>query len=399
MSWNGETVIDLDSHIVERADRFYRDYIDPAYRTPYEQLCEAVTRQVQTQNAYSLFGSRTSVIEPIETGRPLGVRDTFGLTRRSGMEGGRRAFPPGRPDALPQIRPEVNWDVKARIEDMDKAMVDVAVLYPTHVSSYCALRDTGLENALYRAYHRWVADFCAQAPARLKWTVVANMRDVASGVAEVEHWAERDPNLVGVYISPQAPEGKLLDNPDLYPLYEAAQALDLPLLAHGGTARPPYGPGTFDLDGAWFLLHSFANPWAGMAALGALVGGGIFERFPGLRAAIIETGGGWLPLALDRLDTHYIMSPEHVPNLKRLPRDVLAEGRYFHAIDTWERSVEFCVEELGEDIWLFATDWPHGDSAWPESVQQIAARPRLGDRARRKLLGENALRLCPRLRA
>ena len=126
-----------------------------------------------------------------------------------------------------------------------------------------------------------------------------------------------------------------------------AQELDLPLLAHGGTSRPPYGPGTFDLDGAWFLLHSFSNPWAGMAALGALVGGGIFELFPTLRVAIIETGGGWLPLALDRLDTHYIMSPGHVPNLKRLPRDVVAEGRYFHAIDTWERSLEFCVEELG----------------------------------------------------
>ena len=113
---------------------------------------------------------------------------------------------------------------------------------------------------------------------------------------------------------------------------------------------------------------------------------------------IIETGGGWLPLALDRLDTHYIMSPGHVPNLKRLPREVLAEGRYFHAIDTWERSVEFCVEELGEDLWLFATDWPHGDTAWPESVQQITGRRRLTDTARRKLLGENALRLCPRLK-
>ena len=158
-------------------------------------------------------------------------------------------------------------------------------------------------------------------------------------MAEVRHWANRDPNLVGIYISPQAPEGKLLDNPDLYPLYEVAQELDLPLLAHGGTARPPYGPGTFDLDGAWFLLHSFANPWAGMAALGALVGGGIFEMFPTLRVGIIETGGGWLPLALDRLDTHYLMSPGHVPNLKRLPREVLAEGRYFHAIDTWERSL------------------------------------------------------------
>lgn len=398
MSWNGTPVIDLDAHIVERADRFYRDYLDPAYQDAYQQLCDAIARQAETGNTYSLFGSRTSIVEPVEAGRPLGRRDTFGLTRRSAMAGGRMAFPPGRVDPLPPIRPEVSWDVKARLEDMDRALVDVNVLYPTHVSSYCALRDVGFENALYRAYHRWVADFCAQAPRRLKWTVVANMRDVPAGVAEVRYWANRDPNLVGIYVSPQAPEGKLLDNPDLYPLYEAAQELDLPLLAHGGTARPPYGPGTFDLDGAWFLLHSFANPWAGMAALGALVGGGIFEMFPTLRAAIIETGGGWLPLALDRLDTHYLMSPDHVPNLKRLPREVLAEGRYFHAIDTWERSLPFCVQELGEDLWLFASDWPHGDTAWPESVHQVVERPGLTERAKRKILSENAMRLCPRLR-
>ena len=30
MSWNGDVVIDLDSHIVERVDRFSGDYIDPA---------------------------------------------------------------------------------------------------------------------------------------------------------------------------------------------------------------------------------------------------------------------------------------------------------------------------------------------------------------------------------
>ena len=398
MSWNGWKVIDMDAHIVERPERMYQEYIDPAYREPYAQLCTAIARQTETGQRASLFGSRTSIVEPIETGRPLGVRDTFGLTGRSSMEGGRKAFPPGRLDALPPIRPEVNWDVKARLEDMDRALVDVNVLFPTHVSSYCALRDVGFENALYRTYHRWVADFCAQAPARLKWTIVANMRDVQAGVAEVQYWAERDANLVGIYISPQAPEGKLLDNPDLYPLYEVAQDLDLPLLAHGGTSRPPYGPGTFDLDGAWFLLHSFANPWAGMAALGALIGGGIFDRFPRLRAAIIETGGGWMPLAMDRLDTHYLMSPGHVPHLKRMPREVLAEGRYFHGLDSWERSIDFCVQELGEDLWLFATDWPHGDTAWPESVQQIVERPGLSAQAKRKMLGENALRLCPRLR-
>ena len=168
MSWNGHTVVDMDAHIRERADRFYLDYLDPAYRGSYQRLCEAVARQEKKGDRYALFGSRTAIVEQLETGRALGVRDTFGLTGRSEMEHGRIAFPPGRRDPLPPIRQEVNWDIKARIEDMDRASVDIGVLFPTHVSSYCALRDGGFENALYRAYHRWVADFCAQAPTRLK---------------------------------------------------------------------------------------------------------------------------------------------------------------------------------------------------------------------------------------
>ena len=401
MSWNGHTVIDMDAHIIERPAEMYRDYIDPAYREPYERMVQAVIGQSRSaadttdggrRGGTTLVGSRNALLDQIETGRPLGVRDTFGLSRRAGLAG-RKAFPPGREDELPPIRPEVSWDVKARLEDMDRARIDVNVLFPTHVSSYCALRDVGFENALYRTYHRWVSDFCAQAPNRLKWTVVANMRDVQSGVEEVRHWANEDPNCVGIYISPQAPEGKLLDTPDLHPLWNAAQDLDMAVIAHGGTARPPYGPGTLDLDGSWFLLHGLTNLFAGMAALGALIGGGVFDLFPTLRIGCVETGGGWMPALLDRYDTHYLMSPGHVPQLKRMPREVLAEGRYFHGFDTWERSIEFAVDELGEDMWLFATDWPHGDTAWPEGVQQIVERERLTDSAKSKLLGENAMRL------
>ena len=80
MSWNGHTVVDMDAHIRERADRFYLDYLDPAYREPYQRLCEAVARQEKKGDRYALFGSRTAIVEQIETGRALGVRDTFGLT-------------------------------------------------------------------------------------------------------------------------------------------------------------------------------------------------------------------------------------------------------------------------------------------------------------------------------
>jgi hypothetical protein len=65
------------------------------------------------------------------------------------------------------------------------------------------------------------------------------------------------------------------------------------------------------------------------------------------------------PMALDRMDTHHLMSPGHMPNLKRMPRDIIAAGRYFHGFDTWECSIEFC----GEDMWLFASDWPHATPA------------------------------------
>ena len=92
------------------------------------------------------------------------------------------------------------------------------------------------------------------------------------------------------------------------------------------------------------------------------------------------------------------MSPGHVPWLRRMPSDVVKEGRYFHGIDTWERTLESVVQCVGEDVLLFATDWPHGDTAWPEAVQQVVEWPGLTDSAKRKILGENALRLCPRLK-
>ncbi len=403
MPWNGWKVIDMDSHIQERPQEMYNEYIDPEYREKFEQLKRAITESIQKGGSGSIASSRTAVVAPIISDNPLGDRDTFGMVSREFIlnhTGGRRNF--GRPERseLPPIRREVSWDVKKRLEDMDASFIDIDVLYPTHVSSYCALSDIGFESALYRAYHRWVSDFCSQAPDRLKWTLVANMRDPQAACKEISYWAEQDQNMVGVYVPPNGPNNMLLDDPTLYPIYGLAQDLDLPLLAHGGTARPPYQPGTFDLQGAWFLQHGLCNPWAGMAAMGALIGGGIFERFPSLRAGVVETAAGWLPAILDRFDAHYVMSPQHVPLLHQMPSEVVKQGgRYFHGIDTWERTLEWVVQYVGEDVLLFATDWPHGDSAWPEAVQQVMEWPGLSDGVKRKILGENAMRLCPRLRA
>ena len=121
------------------------------------------------------------------------------------------------------------------------------------------------------------------------------------------------------------------------------------------------------------------------------------DRFDQLRVALLETSAGWLPSVIDRFDAHYVMSPKHTPPLHSMPREVITNGRYFHGIDTWERSLEFVTEFLGEDVLLFATDWPHGDTAWPSAVDQVVEWPRLTENAKRKILGENAQRLCLRI--
>src|SRR5205823_8779323 len=136
---------------------------------------------------------------------------------------------------------------------------------------------------------------------------------------------------------------------------------------------------------------------AGMTAMSALIGGGVFDLFAELRVGVFETSGGWVPWLVERMDESYRPTSGLTPNLTRKPSEVVAEGRLFHAVESDELYLKDCVEALGEDMWLFATDYPHIGSPWPNGVQHITDRPELSASAKTKLLGGNALRLCPRL--
>ena len=280
---------------------------------------------------------------------------------------------------------------------MDKAGIDMSVIFPSHATSYVTLRDVGFESALQHAYHRYVSNYCQAGEGRLRWALIATLRDVPGTVEHLTYWAEHDPNLAGVMLPPAGPNGRLLDNPDYHPIYQAAQELDLPLLVHGGVLRPPYTPGAVELDNAGFIIRSVYQPWAGMTAVSALIGGGVFELFPRLRAGVFETGGGWMPWLIERLDDSYRSRPHLAPFLKRKPSEVIAEGRLFHALDPTEKYVGHVIEELGEDMWLFSTDYPHAASLpWPNDVTDFNERPELSAAVKRKVMGENALRFCPR---
>lgn len=389
MSYNGFRVVDADSHIREYVDveRTYRENIDPEYRSSFEKLSAAVAKRRDAAQGTDLFMSPDALIEPSDEWRPLGVYDTFGAERP-------RVARVNRGNSIPQA---VNWDPSIRLKDMDEAGIDVSIIFPSHAASYCVLRDVGFESALHRAHHRYMRDYCSNAEGRLRWVALATMRDIRTSVDELTHWAKQDTKLAGVIIPPVCPGGRLLDTPNLHPLFRCAQELDIPVLVHGGVLRAPHGPGASELDHAGFIIRAVYQPWSGMTAIGALIGGGVFDLFPELRIGVFETGAGWLPWLIERLDDSFAARPNLAPNLKRKPSEVVREGMLFHSIDSDERYVEHCVRELGEDIWLFATDYPHPGTTWPHGARTAVERPGLVDSAKRKILGANAQRLFPRL--
>ena len=109
---------------------------------PFNRLCEAVAAGEKGRR-YALFGSTTAVMKD-RRGRALGARHV--RPHRTFRDGARpHRLSPGRKDPLPPIRPEVNWDVKARLEDMDRAHIDINALFPTHIKllrpTRCRLRE------------------------------------------------------------------------------------------------------------------------------------------------------------------------------------------------------------------------------------------------------------------
>ena len=63
------------------------------------------------------------------------------------------------------------------------------------------------------------------------------------------------------------------------------------------------------------MLHALEFPFDIMFAATTVVCGGVLERFPRLRVALLEAGSGWGPYLFERLDEHYEKRPGEMPHI------------------------------------------------------------------------------------
>src|SRR5260370_32943458 len=73
----------------------------------------------------------------------------------------------------------------ARLADMDRDQIDVAVIYPTDELPLTVTHDAGFAAARARAYNDWLYDYCEVGPQRLKGIGLVALQDVEGAMEEM----------------------------------------------------------------------------------------------------------------------------------------------------------------------------------------------------------------------
>ena len=381
MAKNGYKIFDSDTHVGPQAD-ILAQYMS--------------TTELDRLKPFDEFKAESN-----RTGHTTYNFNTRKYTRRMGDAEGRESKPgeymtgfTSQHKQPPRAR--IEDDPAERIKDMDLEGVDVNLLLPSGwFGVWTSQPDLGIENSMYSAYHRWMEDFCGPFKDRLTGVILCSGRDPEAAVSEINQWGKSSwPMGIFVY----APYGKPLDHPDLEPIYAAAAESDLSVVLHTFTVAPPYAPGGLDTwDNLW-LQRSAAHPWCGMRNMASVIGGGVLDRYPDLRLGVLEAGHGWLPFWIKRLDEHVHSIPSALPDLKQLPTDYVLSGRYFQSIEMSEGEAvtQSVIDQLGEDILMYASDYPHGESWFPISVETVMAWTGIPESAKKKLFWDNAVRFYNR---
>lgn len=275
------------------------------------------------------------------------------------------------------------------LADADRDGIAQMVFFPSFGLRGPTIRDRAVANGFCRLYNEWLADWCRQGDGRFFGIAIAPVEWVDDAVDVLRD--ARKLGLVGGMIPP-ALATRNLDHPDLDPLYRAAVELDLPLGVHGapGIHLPKIGVDRFT---NYIQVHCVCFPFDQMTAMTSLISGGVFDRHPQLRVGFMESGVGWVPYFVDRMHEHYEKRGDWIPNgWRHDPRHYVEAGNVWVSCEPEEPMLPAVAQNLGNDFIMYASDYPHWDTNWPESTKPLRERTDLDETTRRKVAGENARR-------
>jgi predicted TIM-barrel fold metal-dependent hydrolase len=362
MPENDVHIIDVDGHVRE-ADDLFEKYLE----APFRPRAPKIEKVANGQLLFRLENDRHHR-RPDET--PFRVKE----------------------DGSPaNENRHLATDPRQRLQAMDRDRIERGLLFPSAGLYLPSVEEEAYAAALCRAYNNWLYDYCGADRRRLLGVGAIPVQEVNLAIAEARR-VVKELGFKGIFVRPNPIKGRNIDDPYYDPLYKAVVELGVPLMVHEGSGAFLPTAGAERFRGQWFFTHTISHPLEQMLASLGLICRGALERHPELQVVFLESGAGWLPYWLWRMDEHYEILPFQVPWLKMKPSDYFRR-QCFVSFEADETRLGQVIESIGADRVVFASDYPHWDATFPGVTDMILNRRDLDGETKKKIMGKNAAKL------
>jgi len=299
-------------------------------------------------------------------------------------------------------------DPELRVKDQDRDGVQAEVLYGV-LGASSRLNDADAAVEVMRVYNEWLADFCSAKPGRFAGLASIPNNPIDAAIMEVERVAKRGA-CKGLDIA-NSPDLKPLWDPYWNPLWEVINASGLPLHFHtvGGyvpdhirkiamlgsdptRASLPDAPKVaLPVARAAFAVNITAFQLNMSNVLTSMIFSGVLEKFPRIRLVLGESGIGWIPYVIWRMDAEWEDQFKDL-SLTMAPSEYW-KRQCWATYQTDPIGIKL-LDELSEDKIMWGSDFPHPDGVWPDSKEYVDRElSHLPAATRRKIVCDNAAAL------
>src|SRR5258707_15063611 len=181
-------------------------------------------------------------------------------------------------------------------------------------------------------------------------------------VEEIERRAG-DNRFVSVLVLAQG--DSLLGRRHYWPVYQAAEKHKLPIAIHAGS-QYRYAPSSIAWPSYRYEYH-LAEAQAFQAQVLSLIYEGVFVKFPGLKAVLMESGVSWLPAFMWRANKTWRGVRVEVPWIDREPAAIMRDHIRLttQPLDTppnAPRAADIIYIIDPDTMFLFGSNYPHWQS-------------------------------------
>jgi predicted TIM-barrel fold metal-dependent hydrolase len=283
-----------------------------------------------------------------------------------------------------------------RIRRMDAAGIDLQVLSHTQPGVQTLERDLAIR--LSKEVNDWLGAIVQTYPERFAGFAMLPTQSPRDAADELERTVTQF-GFKGALINGHT-QGHYLDEDAFSPIFERAQALDVPIYIHP-TDAPPAVADTYYRD-----YPAMAQGWGWQVETGThllrLMCGGVFDRYPGLKV-IVGHMGELIPFTLERINLAVTLggwllstqqSASGTPAPKSMKKSIdfyMRQNVFITTSGVFDQAALTCaIAALGIDRILFSVDDPFGDNF---TAVKFLNEARLSTQDKEKLAHGNAERI------